>query len=418
MSKTAPLLSDLRHLLAMLLLGLAWNAHAAAGCPWISATDNSYERGIVDTNAAYWSSVMPSYIPPGSTVQIYAAFPQLRFFNFTIYHDGNMIDYLADADLYPVEGGSPNLNISALPGFSALQYHYRITIKYEDPPAVREPNTLYAGASTTLSRLLLMRDYLPDPGVDSTGGVGLPQLTLFYPDGSSRRYDTSSPNLACPFIDWITQALYQIQPTQVGVASRNPSFGILPLSEYNAGGGLIPSYSNFDAGYGGFMSSPAFGNLLLIRAKLPATPSSSVDPADLEARYLSLCAYHAKERLQLGCLTDAQLVTQDDGYFTVVVSTSDTRPPLADPADGYNWMPWYNSTDRVSFTLRELLPNPGFAGNYLNAGMTTDPLSTLGSWAPEATYCDVQTFNDQAANGGAAVFAACQAAAAATRRHH
>lgn len=411
----AALSASLRRLATVALLGLAGNAHAATGCPWISATDSS-NRGIVDTNAAYWSSVMPAYVPAGTSIQIYASYPQLRFFNFTIYHGGKMIDHLTDADLYPVEGGSPNANLAVLPDFASLEYHYLVTIKYEDLPAIREPNTLYAGSSTTLSRLLLLRNYLPDAGLDSKGGVDLPELTQINADGSSQRYDTTSSNLACPFIAWASAIGYKLQFVQVGVAVMNPTVAILPLADYNVGGGLFPPYSNFDAGYGGFMSTPAYGDLLLIRSKLPATPRSGVDPADVQARYYSVCAYRAKDRTQLGCLTDAQLVTQDDGYFTIVVSTAGTRPPLADNADGYNWLPWYSSTDRESFTLRELLPDPDFAGNYQTAGNAADPISALGEWAPVLTYCSAATFNANASSGGAALFAACQAGAKFSNR--
>lgn len=415
MPSFATYLTPIRSLAALILLGVAGSAQAGSGCPWISATSSS-NRGIVDTNAAYWSSVMPAYIQPGTTVEIDAPYPLLRFFNFTVYNQGRMIDYLADADLFPVEGGIPAPNISALPDFSALQYHYHITIRYQDAPAVREPNTLYVGSSTTEPRLLLMRDYLPNPGADATGSVGLPQLTQVNPDGSTIRYDTTSPNLACPLIAAVSTWFYDLQPTQIGAAKRNPVFSVLPLADYNLGNALLPAYSNFNAGYAGLMSNATFGDMLLIRMQMPATPGNSSSADDFEARYLSLCAYRAKDRTQMGCLTDSQLVTQADGYFNVVVTTASNRPALADPADGYNWLPWYSSTERESFTIRQLLPNPDFPGSFLVAGNAADPIAALGSWAPMTTYCDSKTFNANAASGGAALFSACKAAGASVRK--
>ncbi len=402
----------LRSSLMLACLGLSANAHALAGCPWQPVSTDS-DKGIVDSNAGYWSSLMPNDIKAGTTVQIYNRYPQLRFFDFTIYHNGDMIDYLDDAVLYPLEGGSPNPNVAAVPFSNDYTDHYKITIKYEDapqPPLTRDPNTLYAGSDLSRARLLIMRGYLPNDGSDATGNTGLPELTQINPDGSSQRYDTKSTNLGCPVVGLLSSILYHLKLPDLAAASKDPSFQILDTTDYNNGGGLFPSYSNFDAGYGYLMSKPKFGDLLLIREKLPATPSSNVAAADLQVRYLSICGYIPNLHKVLACLPDSELTTQSDGYFNIVVSTDKNRPPLANPADGYDWISWQNNTDRALFIIRELLPNASFPGNFFTAAQTSDPLGKLGVWAPQATYCDSQTFNDHAASGGAAVFSACQAA--------
>lgn len=399
--------------LVLLAAGLSGSAHAMDGCPWQPVSIEA-SKGIVDGNSGYWSSLMPNDVKAGTTVQIYNRYPEMRFFDFTVYHNGDMVDYINDAALYPVEGGSPNPNVAALPYSNNYTDHYRITIKYADapqPPLARDPNTLYAGSDTSKARLLIMRGYLPNEGADATGNAGLPQLTQVNPDGSTKEYDSHSSNLGCPVIGLLSNILYHLKLPDLAAATADPSFEVMDATDYNNGSGLIPSYSNFDAGYGYLMSKPKFGDMMLIREKLPATPASNVSAANVQARYLSICGYLPNQRKILACLPDNQLTTQSDGYFNIVVSTEKDRPALADPTSGYNWISWQNNTDRALFIIRQLVPNPSFAGNFFTAGATSDPLTKLGVWAPEATYCDSATFNAHAASGGAAVFSACQAAA-------
>lgn len=397
-----------RALCAIGIFSAASAAHATVvGCPWMKAY-SSNGKGAVDSNAAYWSSLMPNNVAAGTTVQIYGTYPQLRFFNFTIYHNGALIDHLADSDLVPEEGGPANPSVAAIPYSNNYTDHYRITIKYQDVPVVREPNTLYAGSDTSLARLLIMRNYLPNSGVSVTGGVGLPTETQINPDGSSQRYDTTSSNLACPVLETLDSFVFWFTLPTPGIASKNPQYAIVPMSQYSSIN-LFPAYANSDAGYGYLTVAPQFGDMVVTRAKLPATPGRVSDPASLQTRYFSICEYQSTNRLVLGCLDDQQLTVQDDGYFTLVTSTAAKRPALANPANGYNWLPFPNTVNKTLYIIREVLPNADFTGNYQTASGASDPLAALGEWAPLATYCDSATFNANAASGGAKLFAACQA---------
>jgi hypothetical protein len=397
-----------RFVLLVSFFAVSLSARATVeGCPWVEAF-NASNKGVVDTNARYWDSLMPNSIADGTTVTIRNPYPHARFFSFTIYHTGRMVDHLADSYLTPVEGGSPNSNVSALPDSNNYNDHYQITIKYQDPPLVREPNTLYAGSDKNLARLLSMRIYLPDNGYDVTGGAGMPELTQVNPDGSSVRYDTTSSNLACPILAALIPSVYWFTLPTTGIPTAAPTFTVVNPATYDSGAFSFMSYANFDAGYGYVVTAPRFGDLMLIREKAPAMPSGPAAPADMQARYMSVCGYRSSDRYDLGCLADTQLVTQSDGYFNVVISTADMRPPLATAASGYNWLGWPNSTDKSLFIIRQILPNPGFAGNYQIAGGASNPIVAMGSWAPMATYCDTATFNANAAQGGAALFAACQ----------
>lgn len=398
---------------ALGIVATASAAHATnAGCPWIQAY-SSDGKGAVDTNAAYWSSLLPNNPKPGTTVQVDATYPQLRFFNFTIYHTGNIVDHLADTSLYPLEGGAPGDNVAAVPYSNNYTDHYRLTVKYVNAPVdpgMREPNTLYAGATANQARVLIMRNYLPNSGVDVTGGVGLPELTQINPDGTTLRYDQSSPNLACPILQAIEPAVFWFTLPTPGIASKTPTWAVVPMSQYNNSGvNLFPAYANLDSGYGYLTTAPQYGDLLLIRTKMPATPATTSDASALNARYFSICEYQSTNRVILGCDDDLQLARQSDGYTNVVTSLASKRPALANPGNGYNWLPWPNTTNKTLYIIRQILPKPDFAGNYQIASGASDPLATLGEWAPQAVYCDSATFNANAAGGGAKLFAACQA---------
>jgi hypothetical protein len=383
-------------------------ASASPGCPWIQAY-NPAGMGGVDDNAMYWDSLLPNNIAPGTQVEIDGQYPHARYFGFHIYHSGNALDHIADADLSPVEGGGTDQYVAAVPEGAAANDHYRITVKFEDVPAVREPDTLYAGSATSLGRLLMMRIYLPDAGEDQTGGVGMPQLTLIKPDGTRQRYDNVNP-LNCQIFAWAVPLVYVIPLPTGGWPTRHPSFDIVPTDQYNGGSTSFARYTNFDNGFGYVATNPAFDDLLIIRAKLPATPSGPYAPQDLQVRYFSLCEYRTSDRYVLGCLADPEMTVQDDGYVNVVVTTAANKPPQADPSFGYDWMTWPDGTNKGLFVIRQQLADAGFAGNYQVASSTADPLAALGVWAPQVTYCDLQTFNSYVMNGGAALFAACQAA--------
>jgi hypothetical protein len=388
--------------------GFAARATAADGCPWLSW--DSSKQGIVESNAAYFSALLPTNAAQGTTVQISGRFPKVRFFNFTIYHKGKLVDHLADANLYPVQGGHPGPYPAALPASNNYTNTYRITIRYEDAPAdpaQRAPNTLYAGADDSQQDLLLLRLYLPNAGANETGDAGLPQLAQFNPDGSSSRFDNTT-NLRCRTIAASTLLLHDLPLPIPYFPPRNPKFTVVSEAAYNGGPVSTARYANFDSGYAYSVVNTAKADLIIMRAKMPATPITPGRGNDPDVRYMSLCEYGQWQRKIVGCLPDENLKTQADGYFNVVLSQAEQKPVYADPAYGYNWMQALPPESSGILTLRQILAEPDFAGNYQVASAASNPISALGDWAPQITYCDAQTFANNALSGGAALFRACR----------
>jgi hypothetical protein len=399
--------------LSLLIGGVQARAEAAtSGCPWLRWDAST--QGIVDSNAAYFSSILPTKVAAGTTVQISGRFPKVRFFNFTVYHKGKLIDHLADAHLYPVEGGQPSPYVAAIPDSNNYTDTYRLTLRYEDAPsdpAQRAPNTLYAGSDSSQQGLLLMRLYLPDTGADATGDAGLPQLTQINPDGSSIRFDNiQNPTPRCQIIAAFTSVFDKIILPIPYIAPKNPTFAVVPESAYNGGPASTARYSNFDSGYAYALIGMAWADLAIVRAKMPATPITPWRMDNPDVRYMSFCEYEQWNRKIDGCLADKDFTLQSDGYVNIVLSQSGGRPIYADSAHGYGWMAAPAPGTSSILTLRQILADPSFPGSYQAASSAADPIAALGSWAPQVTYCDTGTFDNNALFGGAAVFAACQQA--------
>jgi len=130
--------------------------------------------------------------------------------------------------------------------------------------------------------------------------------------------------------------------------------------------------------------------------------------ADPFVRYYSLCQNDLNTSRNIGCLTDRDLRLQADGTFTAVISTAANRPNMARPEFGYNWLSFGDQLNGLT-VLRQILAKPGFEGDFARAvNRQAAPLrETLGTYAPDITYCDRATFTAFAGSGGAALVDAC-----------
>ena len=386
------------------------------GCPWTSSAVNeqTHNFGFPDTHANYVLALLPTNPTPDTTITISGSYPQVRYFSFQI-DDGsgfdNLVDQLPDADLIPVEGGTPDSNPAALPDTGGYSYHYRITVRFEDAPAQREPNTLYAGATQdAYSKKILFRLYLPNPGVNAAGGVPLPTLTYDGPWGHVD-LDQTPDGRRCTIIDERYGNIHQL-PAFFAVSSRVPRFK--PVYSIQS----VP-FPNADAHYLRSAPGESYADMVVVRAKTPTTPAlPPAVVADPDVRYWSICQNGLSSGAVFGCLADTEVVTQSDGYFVTVISPPDKRPAEATADQGYNWLPWGDESDAL-VALRQILPNPAFPGDYEHAiaAKFLEPISqSLGVWAPEITYCDAATFSANAAAGGETLIQACRAAYLASYR--
>lgn len=387
------------------------------GCDWTQGPSAQQRNsGFLDERASYYYAVLPVDAQPGDRIEVRGRYAQARYFSFQVY-DGNrpsnLIDKQSDATLVSDQGRQPDPNPAVLPLSDGDTDTYTLSVVYEAVPQQRAPNTLYAGSRSrrlALAKQLLYRIYLPNPGVDSLGGVPLPELTFVRGDGSRTPLAQSPDAGRCSVLQQLLAQNLRSVPG-VGIAPGEVRFK--PVTS----GGLYP---NGDSHYLRAVTARSYADMVVVRARAPLTPvlPPAVVPAP-QVRYWSVCQDELYSTAVVACLADRDAVLQPDGSYTVVISTAARRPPLADAAHGYNWLPW-GQANVALLALRQILPAPGFAGDYQAAidaygaplaSVTQPPLQdSLGEWAPQASYCDADTFAAYAAAGGESLIEACAAA--------
>ncbi|MGQ0620892.1 MAG: hypothetical protein ACT4QA_13380 [Panacagrimonas sp.] len=386
----------------------------SVGCTWIRGADSEAKNiGYPDTQAGYFIVSLPINPGPGVTYTITGGFPQVRHFGFQTY-DGyrpdNLIDTLPDARIAPNGGPAPAINPAVLPVRGNYGRQYAAAIKFQFPPsnaALREPNTVYAGDRSrrgALTKQLVYRTYLPNPGVDKFGAAPLPVIVYHGPLGDIDLRDTPD-QAACNSIKRRNDAITTF-PVAGGSRAR-------PVFKPVSARGTLALYPNADITYMIAQPGRRRGDMVLIRAKaplVPRLPTEQIVP-NPQTRYWSLCHNELNTSKVVACLADREMTLQADGYMYAVISPPERRHPMARTEFGYNWLPFGNGENGL-VGFRQLLADPTFVGNYARAAAQPNlPLATtLGEWAPDITYCDQATFGALAGVNGATAFAGCKAA--------
>lgn len=388
------------------------------GCDWLVGNDaETNNTGYLDTQATYRTANIPVTPPAGAYIRVKGKYPKARYFGFQTYdgfRPGNIIDRLPDAWIQPDSGAATDPNPAVLPDSNGYTDSFTLKIVYANvptPPAVRAPNTIYAGIGSrngAISKQFGFRLYFPNTPGDKLGGVELARLTYVGQDGSEIDLNNGSPDQRSCNLAQAVERFNVIFPT-VTTAKNQQRIAFKIIDNANT----QQFYPNPDSNYLQAEPGSQFGDLVVVRQRNQVTPLLPPLVGDApETRYWSLCAYSVLTSSITGCIADTQMKIQNDGYYVTVISTAAKRPPLARPENGYNWLP-YGAQPNGLILLRQILASPTFAGNYERAlAQPSLPLSTtLGSYAPEITYCSRGVFNAFAASGGAVLFNECRNAA-------
>jgi hypothetical protein len=405
----------------------------AANCAWLLRSDpDLLNIAFPDEGATYWVAAVPAV--PGARLRIEAEFPQARYFSFNTYDPALrptdvLTDYRIDAadGLNPYRGDGPS-------------GRYVAWVEPGSAPETRAANTLYAGQIDLLGRAalpnpvwaLIYRLYLPE--VDRNGGVALPSLQLevgrrdtpialqacdpLPPDGvpgllNDLIRNSSDPGLIglLPFPlapDEPEMVRFYGLPETLRLLLSNAVGFSLPLQAITAGdtgGGFL---SNLDNAYVTTMMSRERGSLYVLRAQAPSWAGVPADAplGSAQVRYWSLCTNEFVSQRYVGCLHDAQVPLDGDGYFTLVVSDPDQRPANATDANGIAWLPWGAAYPDSVVIYRHMLPSAHFTEAIQNIGYGTPVREVMGAYAPEIAYCTREII--EAATSAADAFARCR----------
>ena len=252
---------------------------------------------------------------------------------------------------------------------------------------------------------VVYRLYVPDQGVDRTGRVGLPAVSVVDANGNARNLRP------CPFTDTEASLSSLIILLRVNglndaanflqrilLASQRPLFPARCIpGETGAAVSFAPATLNTD-----FFANPVTtyletpslcleaGKTLVVRGKAPVFPDTYVgrsvfEPAfdtTIQMRYWSMCQ---NDRVipypVIGCQADFATERDQAQFYTYVVSDDPAPPPWL-PA-GATWLPWGDTTVPKNLIFRVTLPE--------NSAVT--------DFAPKGAFCDEALLTSQGWQG-------------------
>lgn len=343
-----------------------------------------------DEGAQYWAARFTAV--PGTDLVIEGAFPRARYISFHLYEGSMPVDAIADVEIRAT--GNPFLpGAERTPGSV-----YRVSILAGTPQPIRQPNTLYAhglNGEPLLEGTILYRVYLPEG--DLQGGVPLPSMA----------WEVEGPDV---IVDLPCQTPPPLPENTVNEQVRNASFpadapgsGTAPAWVISRSGAQPttvgpatvytsnPFYANLHNEYLRLAATRATGDVVAFRAMAPTFPRTTgapVMPGGSELRYWSICTNDLPTTRYVACIADEQMVLDDEGSFTVVVSDVDHKPSTLRPTD--NWLRQGPYADYF-ILYRHMLPADDFAGAIQHAD-SADVDGSMGAYYPATVICTTARF--------------------------
>jgi hypothetical protein len=308
----------------------------------------SGNRFFPDTHANYW--ITPIFISDSTRVVVKAKKPEARYFSIETYSASNLfstaIGVLRDDEIVMNPDNST----------------YEVDIG-KSGGAVNTIAALPNGQNTGVT-WLMFRTYLSEDPTSPAGSVDLPKVFIeSITDQLFGRFTVPYCDLAEPICEMITQPLYKTR-RQIWFRTPKTIDWIVPPSRWTP-------FPNGDSRYIGAYVSSVRDRVVVIRGK---APTSGVDG---EVRYWSLCKFGTLlSSKTIDCVADEEVPLDEQGRYTVVVSTVENRPANAVLEHGVAWLQWGPQT-RGSLGLRFMVPQNGV---------------NLRDYYPESAYCRVETF--------------------------
>ena len=367
-----------------------------------------------DSSAQYWSAHYTAV--PGTRIRIDGIYPYARYTSWNMY-DPLLRPFAkkSDFELQP-DPGSAN---PFLPGASRLtpisQRHYTLYITFS-PTDSPGPNVIYVDPSNHPAGLFTLRVYVPDRGLDASGGVGLPQVT-WESTSTTALPATASPcqNLKKPTSNAVTTTYAAQNGPDAGppypgrtppdwhkfvnfcqsgsdllfanqFGDQLPSSGPNPCANLGSGGYL----SNLDNAYVYSFISRGFGPIVVFHALAPtfaATyPAAAVMPSGVQVRYWSLCQNDPFTQRYVACRRDDQVALDSAGDYTIVVSPPAGWPKAAQRRCGAvtSWIPWGPQPEGVMI-YRQMLPDASFTQAIRNVSYGSER-KQMGAYYPSGRY--------------------------------
>lgn len=161
------------------------------------------------------------------------------------------------------------------------------------------------------------------------------------------------------------------------------------------GGGFFPNIHN---NYIRAVLHRSFGKVAVVRGKLPTAPETQDHRPTMgagEVRYASFCMNESvKTTRVMDCVFDEEVPTDEDGFYTIVVSRIEDRPKNAKQACGAAWVEWsprgdgFEDPDFGWFQIRNMIPDVSFNHAVQNTAVPGDEIEAMGDYLPNVEYYD------------------------------
>lgn len=396
-------------------------------CFWLRGPHNAdpyINVAYPDEGAFYWSAVMR--IPEGATLRLKGQYAHARYMSFVSYRStGQAVESLADYQI-AADPGSTN---PYLPGAdrTARKRNYTVTVALRADSveagagkmaAGDGSNTLRAPRTETGQLSILYRIYANDRAHPVTGGVPLPEAELTMADGkvltgaaACAALRTNEPWIADLTALGIPVPTYKALRNQPGKPEtwpaqpnvewhvQHPRAAVFTIftgdhaAHTARGGGEF--YPNPDNRYARAWLSTKFGPVLVLRGKMPLTPTTYNGDKAMgtgQLRYWSLCSNTSMvDGRVVDCVYDEQVPLDAERNYVIVASKAKDRPRNARRECGLAWVELPEHGDKVGdpdfslLVIRNMLAAPDFAGAVQNA-LDDKDLPKMGEYLPKGQY--------------------------------
>lgn len=404
-----------------------------ASCFWtgpFTNVDPRTNQGFPGQEITYWGAKFAT--PPGAVLKLRGKFTHARFQSLTAYvNNGTATNTISDYLTRPDKGSSNPF----IKGKRRDVKHrsYTVTVLGSQPPAQPARNTLYAQPDPNYSSYqdILYRVYVPDRGRGRAGGEPLPKPELHLADGSvlkgqalcdalNSNHAYSSQNLPLAayqsYVDW---------PGKDPVTNpADPAFSFekffslnYALSAYKtpaerAAADYTPVgtfYNNLDARYISGTYSFAYGQVLVVRGKLPTTPLTHDGEKRMgsgQMREWDMCVLESLAvTATYRCLYDEQIPVGKNRRYTIVVAHDSLRPKNARKKCGVAWLPADPAGDGTGRTevgtlaSRNVIPSPKFHRSSWQVTQPNTAAQVMGPYYPTGTYMSRAQFEQLGCKG-------------------
>lgn len=385
-------------------------------CAWPTRADRSVNNvAYPDTAATYWGQGFR--LAPDERLELAGTFPDARYASFISYgRTGGVVDMITDHEIAPDEGSTNPFAPDAAPGTAPEDDDrprtYTVTVR-PDVAAGATGNELGAdttgatteelpltpevaeglerslvggGAAGDATGTILYRVYTPDDPEDPTGEVGLPAITLVAADGTR----TPIPPCPEPGRNPAAEALVE----HFGPPTDRPAPPV-PIFVRPAGD-AARLYPNPDNVYVATILAHEPGRVAVVRGKAPTFPDTRAGArvgGGEQVRYWSVCTNEYRKPYPVTtCAADEEIALDDEGWFTVVVSTPEDRPANATVDEGVTWLDWGSTEVNNVLLLRHMLAGPDFPESAIHLDNGQLAAEVMGPYTPRGAYCTREAF--------------------------